>query len=106
MPDPFLIMALVFLVICALLYCAPRVKLLNFVDYGTDADVVGTNRYAAVRLLIPVIVTVACSCIAARRPDLMVPLLFLIPLSVLGAVVWIGAGISRLRSKAASANEP
>ena len=99
MPNVFSIMALAFLVICALLYFAPRLKLLNFVHYGTDADVVRLNRYAAVRLLLPVAVSVVCSYIVALRPNLTVPLFFLVELAILATVVWINAGISRFLNR-------
>ncbi len=99
MPDIFLIFACVLLAICALLYFVPHLKLLNFVDYGAPADIVRLNRYAAVRLLFPVLVNVVCSYVASRRPGLMMPLIFLTPLSILGVVIWISAGTNRLRAK-------
>ncbi len=105
MPNVFLITALVFLVICALLYFAPHLKLLNFVDYKSDADTVQLNRYAAVRLLVPALVNVACSYVVALRPGLLVPLIFLTPLAVLATVVWINAGISRLRTSRSTAKD-
>ena len=95
MPNVFLILSLVFLVISALLYFAPHLKLLNFVEYGSNADAARLNRYAAVRLLLPVAVSVLCGYIVALRHNLTVPLFFLVELAILATVVWINAGISR-----------
>ena len=98
MSDVFLAIALLLLAITVLLAAAGDRKLLNFVDYGAAQSAARINRYAAARLLLPVVVNAGCAWIAATRPQLAVPLLFLTPLSILGAVVWIAAGISRLKA--------
>jgi hypothetical protein len=92
----FLIIASLLAVLAALLYVAPGWRLLNFVDYGSPGAVRRLNRYAAVRLLLPVAVNLGCAWLAALRPALAVPLLFLTPVSILCAVVWIGAGVQQL----------
>jgi hypothetical protein len=97
--DMFLIIALLLAVLAALLFFAPGLRLLNFVDYGSQDAVRRLNRYAAVRLLLPVAVNLGCAWLAARRPGLAVPLLFLTPVSILGAVVWIGAGVQQLNKE-------
>jgi len=104
MPDIFLILALVFAFIVGLLFFAPGWRLLNFVDYGPGDAVRRLNRYAAIRLLIPLLVTLGCRFVAARRPELTVPLIFLIPLSVMCVVVWVGAGAGRMAAQDAPAN--
>lgn len=95
MPEVFLVIALLLSGVAALLCVAGKRKLLNFVDYGHAQTVAHINRYAAARLLIPVLVSLACAYAAGVRPGLALPLLFLIPVSILGAVVWIAAGINR-----------
>jgi hypothetical protein len=95
MPEIFVVIALLLSGIAALLHFAAERKLLNFVDYGPGQAVARINRYAAARLLLPVCVNLGCAYLAAMRPGLAVPLLFLTPLSILGAVVWIAAGIGR-----------
>jgi len=101
MSEIFLVIALLVAGIAALLYMASDRKLLNFVDYGAAQAPACINRYAARRLLLPVAVNLACAWLAAAQPQLAVPLLFLTPLSILGAVVWIAAGVSRLKTVAA-----
>ena len=96
MPEIFLVIALVLFAITVLLFTAGDRKLLNFVDYSAASTVARINRHAAVRLLLPVAVNAGCAWIAATRPQLAVPLLFLTPLSILGTVVWICAGMQRL----------
>jgi hypothetical protein len=96
MSEVFLVIALVLFAIAALLFTAGDRKLLNFVDYSAAPAVAHINRHAAVRLLLPVAVNAGCAWIAATRPQLAVPLLFLTPISILCAVVWIAAGMHRL----------
>lgn len=103
MPDIFLILALIFAVIAGLLFFAADRKLLNFVDYGQGEAVRRLNRYAALRMLVPVAVSLLCSVIAGARPALTVPLLFLTPIAVLCVVVWVGVGAGRLARQAAPA---
>jgi hypothetical protein len=98
MPEVFLVVALLVSGMAALLYMAGERRLLNFVDYGSAPTVARINRYAAARLLIPVFVNLGCAYIAGRRPELSVPLIFLAPISILCAVVWVAAGISRLKA--------
>ena len=98
MPHIFLTIALLLAALAVLLYTANDRKLLNFVDYSNAQKVARINRYAAIRLLLPVAVNAGCAWIATTRPQLAVPLLFLTPLSILGAVVWIAAGVSRLKA--------
>lgn len=97
MPEVFLVIALLLAGIAALLCVAAERKLLNFVEYGPAPMVAPVNRYAAARLLLPVCVSLGCAALAALRPALGVPLLFLIPVSILGAVVWIAAGVDRFQ---------
>jgi len=98
MSEVFLLIALLLAGAAVLLWFAGGRRLLNFVDYGPAPTVARINRYAALRLLLPAGVNLGCACIAGTRPELAVPLLFLTPLSVLCAVVWIAAGISRLKT--------
>lgn len=98
MPEVFLLIALLLSAMAGLLRVAAGRKLLNFVEYGPAQMVAPINRYAAARLLLPVCVSLGCAALAALRPALGVPLLFLIPVSILGAVVWIAAGVSRFQA--------
>lgn len=99
MTDPFLLFAAIFVLLAALLYAAPGRKLLNFVHYpAAPADVVRLNRYAALRLALPALVNLGCAWVVAERPQLMVPLIFLTPLSVLAVVVWIAAWAKRFEA--------
>lgn len=96
MNHPFLLFATIFLILAIVLYAAPRRKLLNFVHYPAAQDQVARlNRYAARRLLLPALVNLGCAWAVAERPALMVPMIFLTPLSVMGVVVWIAAGARR-----------
>lgn len=97
MTKIFLLIGLLFSGVAALLYFAPRLRLLNFVDYDASSSVVRINRYAAPRLLVPVGVSAGCAYIAGIRPELALPLLFPVMISILAAVVWIAAGLSRLK---------
>jgi hypothetical protein len=97
MAKIFLFIGVLFSGIAGLLYFAPRLRLLNFVDYDTPSSVVRINRYAAPRLLLPVGVSVGCAYIAGMRQELAVPLLFPTIISILVAVVWIAAGLTRLK---------
>jgi len=99
MSGIFLVIALLVAGIAVLLVATGERKLLNFVDYGAAQAPARINRYAALRLLLlPVAVNLACAWLAVARPQLTVPLLFLTPLSILGAVVWIAAGVARLKA--------
>lgn len=97
MSEVFLVIALILFGLVILLYSAADRRLLNFVDYDT-VPVARINRHAAARLLLPVCVSAGCAWAAARHPELTVPLLFLTPLSILGTVIWIGAGVQRLQA--------
>lgn len=92
------LIALVLMGIVLLLYCAPQLRVLNFVEYTAPETVVRINRFAASRLLIPVGVSLACACLAQARPDLSLPLLFPIMISILVAVVWIASGVHRFKA--------
>ncbi len=98
MPNIFLTIALLLAGMTALLVLAPRLKLLNIADYGGSAPVSRVNRHAAPRLLLPVAVSLGCACAAETRPELVVPLLFPLMLSILAAVVWIAAGLARMEA--------
>lgn len=97
MADIFLLIALILLVVAALLRFAGERKLLNFVEYGPAPTVARINRHAAARMLLPVCVHLGCAWLASVRPALSVPLLFLAWFSILAAVVWIAAGVHRLK---------
>jgi hypothetical protein len=92
----FLLIALLLALIAAWLAWAGERPLLNFVEYRSGPGAARINRHAAARLLLPVCVNLGCAAIASARPALALPLLFLTPLSILAAVVWIAAGIHRL----------
>jgi len=94
----FLFIALILFGIAAILYFAPHLKILNIVDYESARSPDAINRYAAARLLIPASVSLGAAFIAGIRPDLMVPLIFLLMTSILVAVVWIAAGVNRLKA--------
>lgn len=98
MPEIYVLIALLMAGIAAALRVAPHLRLLNFVDYDGARSVAGINRYAALRLLLPVIVNAGCACFAAMRPEWSVPLIFPAIVSILAAVVWIAAGATRLKS--------
>ena len=92
MQTPFLLMAAIFLAISAALYFAPSVRMLNFIDYDAVPDIEALNRYAAVRMLLPVAVSAVCAALAWRHPALSAPLVCMPCLSVLAAVAWIIVG--------------
>lgn len=92
----FLLIGVLLAGMAALLYFAPKLRLLNVVNYDAPASVVRINRYAAARLLVPVGASAGCGYAAAIHPELAVPLLFLTMMSILVAVVWIAAGVTRL----------
>lgn len=96
MTEIFLLIGLLLLSICAVLYFMPNLKILNFVDYGTDQMTGKINRYASIRLLLPAIVFLAGSFLIQARPQLMMPLLFPCIISILVSVVWITAGVTRI----------
>lgn len=97
MSGIFLIIGALLLGIPALLYFSPNLKILNFVNYDGSQSVSRINRYAAVRLLVPACVFLTCSYIVQTQPKLAVPLLFPGIISILVAVVWIAAGVARLK---------
>lgn len=99
MAKLFLLIAVFLLGIAALLYFVPRLRILNIVHYETPASAVRINRYAAPRLLLPVGVSAGSAYLVGLRPELVVPLLFPVILSILAAVVWISAGITRLEKQ-------
>jgi len=92
MPEIFLIIACILVFIVALLCFAPQRRLLNFVDYGSDRAVERLNRYAAMRLAVPIVVNLGCACVAFAWPEYTLALLFLAPVSILGVVIWVAAG--------------
>ena len=97
MHHPFLLFTAIFLVLAIVLYAAPGRKLLNFVDYpAAPSAVMRLNRYAAPRLALPALVNLGCAWGVAEWPRLLVPLIFLTPVSVLVAVIWIAAGVKRV----------
>jgi hypothetical protein len=96
MPEVFLLIALVLSGMAAVLYFAPHRKILNFVNYDAANAAAAINRYAATRLLLPVSVSLGSAALVTTRPELLVPLLFPVIISILGAVVWIAAGVTRL----------
>jgi Ca2+/H+ antiporter len=98
MSQAFLLIALLLFGIAALLTFAGDRKLLNFVDYGAAQRAARINSFVAARLLVPALVNVGCAYIAEIRPALAVPLIFLTPVSILCAVVWVAAGIDRLKA--------
>lgn len=98
MANIFLLIAALLLGIAVLLYAVPRLRILNFVNYGAAASATRINRYAAVRLLLPVVVSAGSAYIAAMRPELTVPLVFPVMISILAAVIWIAAGLTRLQT--------
>lgn len=100
MPEVFLLIALVLSGASILLRVAPHRKILNFVDYDSPCPVAAINRYAAARLLLPVGVSLGCAALAAMRPAWSVPLIFPAMVSILGAVIWIAAGVGRLQQRA------
>jgi len=96
MSHPFLPLAAIFLLLAVVLYAAPGRRLLNFVHYpAAPADIARLNRYAALRLALPALVNLGCAWVAIERPQLVVPMIFATPLSVLAVVVWIAAGARR-----------
>ena len=97
MAKIFLLIGVLLSGIAALLYFVPKRRTLNFVDYDAPASVVRINRYAAPRLLLPAGVSAGCAYAVAMRPELAVPLLFPMMISILAAVVWIAAGLTRLK---------
>ncbi len=99
MANIYLFIGVLFLGIAALLYFLPKRRILNFVDYDGQASIVRINRHAAPRLLLPVAVSAGCAYIVDMRPELAVPLLFPTIISILVAVVWISAGLTRLKDR-------
>lgn len=101
MPEIFLIIACILVFIVALLLLAPQRRVLNFVDYRSDRAVERLNRYAATRLVCPIVVNLGCALAALTWPDYTLALLFLAPLSILGVVIWIAAGADGVAGRAA-----
>lgn len=99
MSKVFLLIGVLLSGIAALLYFVPKRRILNFVDYDASVSVVRINRYAAPRLLVPVSVSIGCAYIVEMRPELAVPLLFPTIVSILASVVWISAGLTRLKDR-------
>ena len=95
MSKIFLLIGVLLICIPALLYFMPNLKILNFVNYDCPQSAGQINRYAAVRLLLPALVFLACSYIVQTQPELAVPLLFAGIIPILVAVVWIAAGVTR-----------
>jgi len=100
MPEIFLIIACILAFIVALLALAPQLRVLNFVDYRSDRAVVRLNRYAAARLAVPIAVNLGSGCVAFAWPEYTLPLLFLAPVSILSAVIWIAAGANGVNLRA------
>ncbi|MEW6022283.1 MAG: hypothetical protein AB1807_09095 [Pseudomonadota bacterium] len=100
MPEIFLIIAGVLALIVALLTLAPQLRVLNFVDYRSDRAVVRLNRYAAARLAVPIVVNLGSACVAFAWPEYTLPLVFLAPVSILSAVIWIAAGANGVNLRA------
>lgn len=81
------------LLLCALAFWFAGTRpLLNTMDYRTLHDAPGFNRYVAARLLVPAAVAAVSAVLTYLNPALGVPLIFAIPLSVVGLVIWIGVG--------------
>ena len=57
-------------------------------DYRRIGNARAFNRHVGTRLLLPIIVTLTCA-----APSM--PLLFLLPLSILAFVIWVNAGSRR-----------
>jgi len=92
----FLLIALALLGIAAVLYLAPNLRILNFVAYDSTSSVIRINRYAASRLLLPVLAFLVSAYVVETHAELTVPLFFPCMISILVAVVWIAAGVGRL----------
>ncbi|OON62997.1 hypothetical protein B0920_06130 [Massilia sp. KIM] len=99
----FLFLALVLLGVVGLLTMAPALRLLNFVHYETTRAVIRINRYAANRLLLPAVVFLGGAYLTDLHPELSLALLFLGLMSILAAVVWIAAGVTRLQHEPSQA---
>jgi len=97
MAKIFLLIGVLLSGVAALLYFVPTLRLLNFVDYDAPSSVVRINRYAAPRLFLPVGMSAGCAYFVGGRPELALPLLFPTMISILAAVVWIAAGLTRLK---------
>ena len=98
MPNVFPLLSALFLLICAVLYFLPRWRVLNFVEYGTLDERVALNRYASLRFLLPATVCGACAVIAESNERLTLPLVFVVMPSILATVIWINAGVSKIKS--------
>lgn len=68
---------------------------LNTVDYQRIGDARAFNHHVGTRLLLPIIVALACAAQSYLHPRMSVPLLFLLPLSILATVIWVSAGSRR-----------
>ena len=96
MSGIFLLIALILLLMAAVLYSMPNLRILNFVAYDSASSVIRINRYAASRLLLPALVFLLSAYVVEKRAELAVPLIFPCMISMLIAVVWIAAGVGRL----------
>ena len=96
----FVLFVLAFAGIAALLWWQPHRRLLNFVAYDTLNDVAALNREAARSMLLPLGAGLLVLGAALWRPDWSVPLLLLVPLSVLGMVLRVSVAAGRLSARA------
>jgi len=97
MPEFFVFAGVLLLSIAAFFHFAPNRRILNFVNYDAASTPSQINRYAAARLLLPTLVFFTCAYIVRTRPGLAVPLIFPSMIAILVAVVWIAAGVGRLK---------
>ncbi len=88
---PINLILLLVLVLCTLAFrFAGHRPLLSTIDYRSIKDIPRFNRYVAVRMLFPTGVAACCVVLAAIYPSLSLTLIFPVPLSILGTVLWIG----------------
>lgn len=85
--------------------CAGARPLLNTMDYRTINDPLRFNRFVAARMLFPASVAACCAALTYWKPMLGVPLIFIVPLSVLGFVIWVGVGSKQFASGTAGRSQ-
>lgn len=94
------------LLLCALAFrFAGTRPLLNTMDYRSIGDAARFNRYVGARMTLPVAVAACCAGVTYWNPSLGVPLVFLIPLSVMGVVVWVGVGSKQFSADSGKLNK-
>ncbi len=99
--DVYALMAGLLFICASMFFFAGSRPLLNTVDYLTIDDPRAFNKFVGVRMFIPALVASVCSLVTYYEPNLALPLLMSIPLSVLGVVIWVAVGSKKFSAGSA-----